>query len=125
CVLANIGVCDLLLRLAEKPRQFLPVWSAEVLREVYRVHTSTLGWPERLAESLQHVLRENFPEAFSADYEHLIPALENDPKDRHVLAAAIKAGASVILTFSLKDFPPEALEPWKVTAVHPQDYLLT
>lgn len=38
CVLANNAVCDLLLRLAEKPRQFLPLWSGEILPEVRRVH---------------------------------------------------------------------------------------
>ena len=46
CVLANFGVCDLLLRLAEKPRQYLPVWSKAVLDEVYRTHTEKLGWPK-------------------------------------------------------------------------------
>ena len=34
CVLANFGVCDLLLRLAERPRLFLPCWSKEVLDEL-------------------------------------------------------------------------------------------
>lgn len=43
CVLANIGVCDLLLRLAERPRQHLPFWSEDVLAEVYRTHTEKLG----------------------------------------------------------------------------------
>lgn len=34
CVLANIAVCDLFLRLAEKPRLCLPRWSTEILDEV-------------------------------------------------------------------------------------------
>lgn len=125
CVLANYGVCDLLLRLAEKPRQFLPVWSEEVLAEVYRTHTEKLGWPREIAGSFQQILRAHFPEAMASGYEPLIPALANDPKDRHVLAAAICSGAEVIVTFNLKDFPDEALAPWRVGAVHPQDYLLT
>ena len=125
CVLANIGVCDLLLRLAERPRQYVPVWSEAVLDEVYRTHTERLGWPEALADSFRSELRVHFPEALSSDYEHLLPAVTNDPKDRHVLAAAAHAGAEVILTFNLKDFPDEALAPWGVKAEHPQDYLQT
>ena len=31
CVLANIATCDLLLRLAERPRQYMPLWSDGVL----------------------------------------------------------------------------------------------
>lgn len=125
CVLANYGVCDLLLRLAERPRQFLPVWSEAVLVEVYGVHTGKLGWPDELATSFGHELRAHFPEAMSAGYEHLLPAVTNDPKDRHVLAAAAHAGAPMILTFNLKDFRADALAPWGIEARHPQDYLLT
>lgn len=125
CVLANYGVCDLLLRLAEKPRQYLPVWSEAVLEEVHRTHTEKLGWPEELAVSFGRELRTHFPEALASGYEHLLPAVTNDPKDRHVLAAAIHAGAPVLLTFNLKDFPAEALAPWGISALHPQAYLLT
>jgi len=54
-----------------------------------------------------------------------LPAVTNDPKDMHVLAAAIHGGAEVILTFNLKDFPEKALSPWHMEAKHPQDYLET
>jgi len=44
------------------------------------------------------------------DYEDLIDSLAlPDPDDRHVLAAAIRAGAQTIITFNLKDFPKAAL----------------
>ena len=125
CVLANFGVCDLLLRLAERPRQFLPVWSDAVLDEVHRVHTEKLGWPRDLADSFRAEILRHFPEARSVNYTHLMPAIANEAKDRHVLAAAVHARASLILTFNLKDFPEEALAPWNVLALHPQDYLLT
>jgi len=42
CVLANFGVCDLLLRLSERPRLIVPHWSAEVLAEVRRTHIEKL-----------------------------------------------------------------------------------
>lgn len=38
------------------------------------------------------------------DYENLIPSMRNDEKDRHVVAAAVKAGAQVIVTSNTKDF---------------------
>jgi len=58
-------------------------------------------------------------------FEHRIAGLVlPDPHDRHVLAAAIEAKAQHILTFNLKDFPPEALAPHQITARHPDDFLL-
>ena len=46
------------------------------------------------------------------------------PADRHVLAAAIKRGAQVIVTSNLKDFPSADLEPWHVEAKSPDDFVL-
>lgn len=44
-----------------------------------------------------------------------------DPGDGHVLAAALDGGCTTLLTFNLKDFPPEqlALENAGISAVHP------
>lgn len=124
CVLANYGVCDLLLRLAERPRLFVPHWSEEILEEVRRTHLTKLGWEAELADSFQREIRLAFPEAIVGGYETLVPNLTNDPKDRHVLAAAIKGGCPLILTFNLRHFRKESLDPWQVTAEHPQDYLI-
>jgi hypothetical protein len=38
----------------------------------------------------------------------------NDPKDRHVLAAAVRANAEVIVTFNIRDFPEPALKPYDI-----------
>ena len=125
CVLANYGVCDLMLRLAESPRLFLPVWSDEILAETNRTHLDKLDWPKDIAASFQEEIRKAFPHASVNDYGHLIDKLENDEKDRHVLAAAIRSGTSLIVTFNLKHFPEFALKPWGIKASHPQDYLIT
>ncbi len=57
-------------------------------------------------------------------YEGLIAGLSlPDGDDRHVLAAAIRCNASVIVTFNLKDFPAEVLAPWDVSAQHPDEFV--
>lgn len=124
CVIVNFPVCDLLLRLAEPPRLFIPRWSKAVLDETSKAQTHALQWPEHLVSSFREKLTEAFPDAEVNDYEHIIPALTNDEKDRHVLAATIRSGSSLLLTFNLRDFQPHALEPWSTVAKHPQDYLI-
>jgi predicted nucleic acid-binding protein len=64
------------------------------------------------------------PDALVTGYEPLCAGLTlPDPDDRHILAAAIKGSASVIVTFNLKDFPSDALEPFEIEAVHPDDFI--
>ena len=58
-------------------------------------------------------------------FEALIEGLDlPDKNDRHVLAAAIRAGAQTILTFNLDDFPESKLSPYNVEAKHPDDFML-
>ncbi len=102
CVLANHGVCDLLLSLAERPRLFVPHWTAKILREVERTHRDKLGWPANLVNLFQTEIATEFPEAKIHGYEGFIEGLTNDLKDRHVLAAAICGRCPVILTFNFR-----------------------
>jgi len=125
CVLADFGACDLLLRLSEGPRLIVPRWSRVVLDEVQRTHAEKLNWPPELVESFQTEIQIAFPDAEITGYEDLLAGVGNDPKDRHVLAAAIRGECPLILTYNLKHFPAEALARWSVEANHPQDYLLT
>lgn len=58
-------------------------------------------------------------------YEPLIDSLAlPDPDDRHVLAAAIRARAQVIVTNNLTDFPTPALQTWDIEAKSPDDFVL-
>ena len=57
-------------------------------------------------------------------YEPFIKTLAlPDPNDRHVLAAAIRCNADAIITMNLKDFPEEALTPYGIDVVHPDDFI--
>lgn len=124
CVLANYGVANLLLLLAEKPRLYLPLWSEEILAETRRTQVKKFLWEERIADGFQTQLRSEFPESLVSGYDHLVGECTNDPKDRHVLACAIHSKAEEILTFNLRDFQAASLAPWGITATHPQDYML-
>ena len=54
-------------------------------------------------------MNENVRDALVEGYERLIPALTlPDPADRHVLAAAIRASADLIVTYNLREFPMAA-----------------
>ena len=64
------------------------------------------------------------PDAVVVGYDHLIDQLDlPDPDDRHVLAAAIVARASLV-TFNLADFRRAALPPG-VSVLTPDDFLLS
>ncbi len=49
--------------------------------------------------------------------------MTNHLKDRHVLAAAVRAGAKTILTYKIKDFPHSSLTPHSITAQGPSAFL--
>ena len=70
------------------------------------------------------MMREAFgTEALVEGFESLIGEMTCDPKDRHVLAAAVHGGADTIVTFNLKDFPDDAIAPHGIKIVHPDRFL--
>jgi predicted nucleic acid-binding protein len=79
--------------------------------------------PEQMNRT-RHLMNTHVQDSLVTGYESLIPALTlPDPDDRHVLAAAIRAGASVIVTFNLSDFPSAALAAYRIEAQHPDEFL--
>jgi predicted nucleic acid-binding protein len=59
-----------------------------------------------------------------SDYEQLIPSINlPDPNDRHVLAAAIRCRADVIVTYNLTDFPATYIKQFGIEAQHPDEFI--
>ena len=124
CVLYPAPLRDLLMRLA----------IAEAVRAHWTetIHEEWMGSvlkdrPDLAREQLERtrsLMNAHVHDALVEGFEPLIPGLTlPDPDDRHVLAAAIRAGAGVIVTFNLKDFPTEALAPHGVRAQHPDEFV--
>ncbi|MGH2562455.1 MAG: PIN domain-containing protein [Thermomicrobiales bacterium] len=121
-VLYPIHLCDALLRCAEA-RLYRPRWSAEILDELGRNLRGRIGAEQ--AERRIRAMNDAFPRAIASEsaYRHLIDAMMNHLKDRHVVALAVAIGARRILTSNLRDFPDHALLPFGVTAMSPDDFL--
>jgi len=122
CVLVPIRLATTLLWLAEA-ELFEVLWSDQILGEVERNLPKLGVSPERAARRVA-AMREAFgTAAVVEDFEDLIDDMTCDPKDRHVLAAAVQGGAQTLLTFNLKDFPPESTEAHRVEVDHPDVFL--
>lgn len=124
CVLYPAPLRDLLIRVA-RTGIVRARWSAAILDECFsnileqRPDLSAA----QLARTRELMVRA-VPDCMVEGFEELVAGLSlPDPNDRHVLAAAIRASAQTIVTFNLKDFPPERLAPYEIEAQHPDDFL--
>ena len=122
CVLYPAPLRDLLVRLANTG-VVRARWSAAILDECFR--NILENRPELKPEALQRtreLMTRAVPDCMVTGFEQLIDGLVlPDADDRHVLAAAIRAGAQAIVTFNLDDFPAERLQPYNIEAKHPDD----
>lgn len=102
-------------------------WSAEVHDEWMR--NLLKNRPDITRERLERTRRlmdKAAPDALVTGYESLIESIDlPDRHDWHVLAAAIRCGASVIVTLNLSDFPNAALAEFGIEAQHPDDFVLS
>jgi hypothetical protein len=125
CVLYPAPLRDLLVRIAGTG-VVRARWSAPILDECFKGILEQR--PDLKPESLQRtreLMTQAVPDCMVEGFEGLIEGLTlPDPGDRHVLAAAVRAGAQVIVTLNLKDFPAEALAPYAIEAMHPDDFVL-
>src|SRR5699024_5984710 len=111
CALVPIRLATTLLWLAEAGSCEL-LWSDRILDEVQR-NLPKLGISQEKAVHRVRTMRGAFGEAALVDdFDHLITDMTCDPKDRHVLAAAVRGKADTLVTFNLKDFPSDSTSGW-------------
>lgn len=123
CVLAPTPLCDTLLRLAEEPAFYTPKWSVDILREL-RSTLQRMGYTPAQAERRIAAMTGAFEDAPVDAYEPLIDAMTNHTKDRHVLAAAVRGEAQVIITFNVRDFGPDSVKPYGLEVLTPDEFLV-
>lgn len=129
CVLVPPLVRNLLLSLAEA-HLYRVRWSSRILdefergfmRDVLRYREGDLNAAARRARDAMEVA---FPEALIEGHDHLEAALNGipDPDDRHVVAAALHAGAAQIITNNLRDFPTEVMEQLQIDVRTADDFI--
>jgi hypothetical protein len=125
CVLYPAPLRDLLVRIANtgivRAR-----WTDAILDECFRSILEQR--PDLKPEALKRtreLMKQAVPDCLVTGFETLIDGLSlPDKDDRHVLAAAVRAGAQTIVTFNLVDFPDDKLAPYGVEAKHPDDFVL-
>ena len=123
-VLYPAAVRSLLLYLSLEDL-YRPLWSNAVHDEwigALRRNRPDLD-PARLMRT-RALMEAHFEQATVTGFEHLIEGLLlPDLNDRHVLAAAIQSGATVIVTANLADFPKPILAPHGIEAEHPDTFV--
>lgn len=102
---------------------YTPKWSQHIFDEWVDVMKRKGVSVEEIEKRTSNA-NKAFPDALVENYEPLIDALKlPDIKDRHVLAAAIKTNANVIVTNNLKHFPAEYLTTYGLSAKSADDFI--
>lgn len=123
CVLYPAPLRDMLMRLALTDL-FKAHWTDQIHGEWITALLRSGKYTREKLEKVKELMDKHVMDAKVTHYEGLIESLElPDKDDRHVLAAAIKCGADAIITFNLKDFPEQALKPYGIDVLHPDDFI--
>lgn len=121
-VIYPLDIRDLLFWFAHY-ELFTPKWSKHIFEEWENVMRRK-GVPEEDIQKRLKIASRAFPDALVDNYEPLVNTLTlPDEKDRHVLAAAIKINADLIVTNNLKDFPAAYLENFGLKAKTADDFI--
>jgi predicted nucleic acid-binding protein len=124
CVLYPAPLRDLLMHLAMLDL-YRAKWSSMIHDEW--IGSLLKNRPDLKAEQLQRtreLMDANVRDCLITGFEDMIPAIKlPDERDRHVLAAAIRAGADIIVTFNQRDFPAASVQSYGIETLHPDEFL--
>ena len=128
CVLIPSRMRDYLLSLAAE-QCYRPVWNDVILTEVayrererHREFGLSQTKANQMAAALIAQMTKAFDDSLIDDWQRLEGTFGlPDPDDEHVLATAVTASASVIVTTNLVHFPERAL-PISIQAMSPADF---
>lgn len=121
-VIYPIEIRDLLFWFAHF-EMFTPKWSSHIFYEWEDVMRRK-GIPKSEIKKRSNLANLAFPDALAENYEPLIAGLSlPDENDCHVLAAAIKINANIIVTNNLKDFPEDYLSTFGLIAKSADDFI--
>lgn len=129
CVLANALKRNIILSL-EEAELFRPRWSVRFMEETEAAIEKILlerGVPDARtrATTARGHMEAAFEDATVSDYQLLESAIGElpDDKDRHVVAAAVKTKASIIVTDNLRDFPASVLGTHELEAKSADEFI--
>ena len=92
-------------------------WTRSLLRDQPELDAGRIARTRALMDA-------HIPDALVTGHEPLIAGLTlPDANNRHVLAAAIHCGATIIVTKNLKDFPAADLVAYGIAAMHPDAFV--
>jgi predicted nucleic acid-binding protein len=124
CVLYSAPLRGLLLNLATV-KSIRPFWTDKIHDEW--IGHLLLNRPDLSRENLEQtrrIMELHFPSGLVQGYEPLISTLQlPDPKDQHVLAAAIHINAKYIVTSDQSGFPKTILESYDIEALSPDEFI--
>lgn len=125
CVLYPSFLRDLLIRLG-LTGLYQPKWSATIEDEWQR--NLLINRTDLTSEQIKRtaaMMNKAVPDAMITGFEPLIDSVDlPDVDDRHVVAAAVRSNAEIIVTFNLKDFPARPLDAFGIEALHPDDFVM-
>lgn len=107
-------------------------WSGEILYEtevalVKILENQGKKLPQKIAKEQISRIEKAFPEGLVENFDSIQESLQGcsipDQDDIHVLAAAIKCRASIIVTENIKHFPVELLAAWNLEAITSDEFI--
>jgi hypothetical protein len=124
CILYPFHLRNIIVQ-AAVDRLVEPRWTDEIHDEWTRsLAVGARAIPMARLQNTRRMLNSVCPGATLTGYEkHIASVNLPDPNDRHVVAAGIAAGATLILTWNLRDFPAKELKKFGLRRDSPDAFL--